>query len=166
MAKKLSTIAYNPMVESVNRKFARRIDKAYNTVITRSTDTTKVVQGTTYMGGSVRHANIVGYGNVAKNVMFFRRPSGFYQKDMSEDGINRRLWFSAASTWANARVKDLTHIAKDRALWVQCVADLSLHVNGISARGYENMRGWLFAIAYKYKANGQTIPTGDLSLDA
>lgn len=166
--KKISNIEFNPMVESVSRKFARRIDKAYNTQITRSTDTVVVIPGTTYMGCSVRSANIVGFGPVKKNVMFFRRPTGYYQKDNSEDGINRRLWFSAASTWASARVKDLTHIAKDRQIWNQCVEDPTLRVNGIHASGYDkkDMRGWLFAIAYKYKANGQQIPSGDLAIDA
>lgn len=157
------------MVESVSRKFARRIDKAYSTLVgTGGTGSNKEIPGIAYMGAQTKQVTYIGYGTFQKNIMFFRRPSGFFKTDKSEAGILRRTYFSVASKWAAARAKNLSTIAADMALYKQCQEDFTKKVKGVGAKGYgpSGIRGWLFAIAMAYQVDGETPPSGALSLDA
>lgn len=147
MAKRFSTIGLNPMVESVNRKFARRVD----TVIDKG------FGASTYMGCSSRMVNVVGVGQKQKNVMFFRRP--IKPPTASDDQIAGRNAFTAASGWVKKYYKDLAYIANNMAKWNEALQHPYKEIKGVRAYGFTKMRNWMFAIAYACYAQDGHVPT-------
>lgn len=164
--KKFSTIGLSPMVESVNRKFARRIDTSYNKRVPKGLDGNNNISipGNTFMGCSTRDVNIIGVGNVKKHIMFFHRPMN--EPVPTQAVLNARTNFSETVEWANTRVKDLSVIANDRQKFLEAKADFSKRIKGVSAYGYEGMRGWMFAIGMAYLKAGQDLPSGAFTWDA
>lgn len=152
MAKKFSTIGLNPMVESVNRKFARRIDTVVD----------KGFGAATYMGCSSRMVNVVGVGQKQKNVMFFRRPIKLTSAP-GEDQLKVRNAFTAASKWVKKYYKDLTYIAPNLAKWNEAIAHPTKSIKGVQAYGKTKMRNWMFAIAYAcYDQDGHVPSDGNI----
>lgn len=166
MAKRFSTIGLSPMVESVNRKFARRIDTSYNKRVPKGLDGNNNISipGNTFMGCSTRDVNIIGVGNVKKHIMFFHRPMN--EPVLTSSQLTNRTNFSDVSQWEVERVKDLSVISNDRQKFLEAKADFSKRIKGVSAYGYEGMRGWLFAIGMAYKKAGDDLPSGAFSWDA
>lgn len=167
MAKRFSTIGLSPMVESINRKFARRIDTSYNKVVEKGlngNDNKIKLPGNTFMGCSSRDVNIIGVGNVKKHIMFFHRPMNVPVPTQAV--LTNRTNFSETSAWVTTRLKDLAVLANDRQKFLVAKEDLSKKIKGVSAYGFEKMRGWLFAIGMGYRAAGQELPSGQLSWDA
>lgn len=166
MAKRFSTIGLSPMVESVNRKFARRIDTSYNKTFPKGLNGNNetALPGNTFMGCSTREVNIIGVGTVKKHIMFFHRPMN--EPVPTAAVLAARTNFSDVSEWANLRVKDLSVISNDRQKFLEAKADFSKRIKGVSAYGYEGMRGWLFAIGMAYKKAGQDLPTVAFTWDA
>lgn len=152
MAKRFSTIGLNPMVESINRKFARRID----TVIDKG------FGASTYMGCSSRMVNIVGVGQKQQNVMFFRRPIKEVAAP-SDDTLKVRNAFTAASKWVKKYYKDLAYISSNMQKWDQARVSPYPSIKGVRAYGFRKMRNWMFAIAYAcYWQDGEVPSTGNL----
>ena len=163
MSRKLSSISYAPMVEGVSRKFARRKDTCTMKEVGYGT-AYRTIPGISYMGGSVRQANINGYGPVTKNVMFFRRP--IKKHVPSADEVTARSNFAEVAVWLKTYYKNLSVLSANRAVYSECVADRSKHVKGVGAWGYETMRGWMFAVGQAYLAEGETLPQTALVIDA
>lgn len=170
MAKRFSTIGFTPMLESVNRKFARRIDTCYNKEVSKGLyggDSSIKLPGNTYMGCSTRQVNVIGVGTVAKNIMFFRRPMN--EPLVTSAQLTNRTNFSETSTWVTERVKNLSVIANDRQKFLEAKADISKKIKGVSAYGYSargGMYGWLFAIGMAYLKAGDDLPSGAFTWDA
>ena len=165
--KRFSTIGFNPMVDSVNRKFARRIDTSYNKTFSKglyggSNDV--AIPGNTFMGCSSREVNVIGVGTLKKNIMFFHRPMNEPLKTSKVIAV--RTNFTEVAEWANERVKDLSVVANDRQKFLEAKADFKKRIKGVSAYGYEGMRGWMFAIGMAYKKAGQDLPSSAFAWDA
>lgn len=162
MAKRFSTIGFNPMVESINRKFARRIDtvtpKKYRKGggFTGMGSDLEVVPGHTYMGASSRIVNVIGVGSVQKNIMFFRKP---WERTtpLSNDETEARTNFGVAAHWVKMAAKNLSVIAQNRQKFNQAKEDFSLKISGVNAFGYTTMRGWMFAIAVATLQEGGSL---------
>lgn len=150
--KKISTIAYAPMVEQVNRKFALRKETCTTKEIGN-----KIIPGVTYMGGSTRHVNINGYGPVNKQIMFFRKP--FKRGPLSSSERIARANFTEVVAWTKALMGDLSTLSQNQIKYKTCVDDPSKSVAGVYAAGYEGMRGWVFAIGIQILGEGQPLPS-------
>lgn len=151
MAKKISTIAYAPMVEQVNRKFALRKETC-----TTKTLGSKIIPGVTYMGGSTRQVNINGYGPVNKQIMFFRKP--YNRGPLSSKERQNRINFSQVSEWTKELMTDVSTLTQNQLKYKACVDDPTKSVKYVHARGYEGMRGWVFAIGMNILGEGETLP--------
>lgn len=106
-----------------------------------------------YMGGAVRQNSRFGYGIEKKNYMFLRfnpRTSA-----ASSDETLARQAFGLSSQAAVRWAKDLSQIATIVAAWKE---PSNGSANGVHKNGY-TLRGWLFAVAYSYAIEQETIPT-------
>lgn len=148
-----NNIAFMPVVDSISRKFALRREKCTDHFDNRSG---LKIQGVAYMGASVRHRYIAGIGSVAENVFFMRKREGVRVPTQAD--LERREYFSQASAWTNAALKDLTAITANQQKWAQARNDFSKTIKGVGAAGY-NQKGWMFAIAYAMVKAGETLPT-------
>ena len=156
MAKKLSTISYNPMVDGVSRKFARRADTCTPRTIIKSSGSDVVIPGFTYMGGSQRTVTILGSGPITKQVMFFRRPMA-KPIPTSEQMVNRTN-FSEASKWGYNAMHNLSVLSQNRAKINEMLADTSKRIKGLSPKGYQSYAGFCKAVAYAILAAEETLP--------
>lgn len=149
MAKRFSTIGLNPMVESVNRKFARRVDTCIDHGFGAST----------FMGCSSQMVNVVGVGQKQKNVMFFRRPIKPHAPGEGE--LEARNNFTAASKWVKKYYKDLSYLAGNMQKWDEARTHPFKSIKNVRAYGYTKMRNWMFAIAVScIKLDGHVPATG------
>lgn len=152
--KNFSTIGFNPMVESVNRKFARRRDKCNNRTILRSASGSGIkLQGSTYMGASSRIVNLACIGPTQKNVMFFRRPINL-KLSQSSKALNARQYFLECLDWVKNAQTDLTSFSQNLAKWNTAKNDRTKTINHISAEGYATAKGWMFAVVHAGIYNG------------
>lgn len=136
------SIAYAPMIESVNRKFARRQD-----VIGKNINY--------YMGGGTRVNNYAGIGPVSKNYMFFRKFASSVSPTPEQDQL--RVFFGLAASARAFILKDLTQISSVNNLYKQAMEDKSKRINGISAYG-RSFKGWVFAVCYERAKDESVTP--------
>lgn len=127
------SIAYAPMIESVNRKFARRQD-----VIGKNINY--------YMGGGTRTNTYAGIGPVAKNYMFFRKFAS--SVPASAEQIKVKEFFGHAASARAYILMDLTQISSVNNLYKQAMENKSKTISGISAYG-RSLRGWVFAVCFE-----------------
>lgn len=151
MAKEFkSNITFMPVVESISRKFALRRE-------TCSTKTIgdKIIAPVQYMGSGARRHFVAGLGTVTKNYFFMRKfaRSTF----VTDDEQLNRSYFGSVSKWNKLVWKSLSVLTQNQEKWEQAVADPSLTIKGISARGY-NSHGWSFAIGMAIKKADETLP--------
>ena len=164
MAKLKANIAYIPVVESINRKFALR----KNTCSINTIDGTHLVLATEvnkFMGGATRTTNRAGVGTCTRNYMFFRenpRSSATTQEER-----DRRNLFGQIGAVVPIIFKDLSQLTRMTEMWVEALADASKACNGISAKGY-TWRGWVFAVQYagKLASSSYDITKFPTSFDA
>lgn len=153
MARNFNTIGYNPMVESVNRKFARNID----TCVPKAIPGNRTLPGQLYMGAYTREVNLAGIGPVKKNTMFLRKP--YKPAARTSAQLDVRLAFKSATTWARDARKDLSVLAANQEKWKTASANRSKTIKGVSAYGYQSMLGWMTAIAFQCAVQDGNVPT-------
>lgn len=150
MAKLKANIAYMPVVESINRKFALRKNTCS---MDNHIDGARVLLETEvakFMGGATRTTNRAGVGTCTRNYMFFRenpRSSATTQEER-----DRRTLFGQIGAAVPAIFKDLSQVTTMTQMWIEALADSSKACNGIAAKGY-TWRGWVFAVQYAGKLN-------------
>lgn len=127
------SIAYAPMIESVNRKFARRKD-----VIGKNINF--------YMGGGTRINTYAGIGPVSKNYMFFRKFASSVTP--TPEQVQLQEFFGYAASARAYILKDLTQIPSVNNLYKQAMEDKSKKISGVSAYG-RSLRGWVFTVCYE-----------------
>lgn len=152
MPKKVkSNISFMPVVESISRKFALRRETCVEKKIGD-----KVVAPIKYMGSGTRTVKVAGYGAVNKNYFFMRK----YQRTspISEDEQQARINFTAVSKWVTAAMKSLQSLTQNQEKWLQASEDITKKIHGVSAAGYESMRGWMFAVAMALKTDDVPLP--------
>lgn len=151
MAVVKSTIKYLTGVEAVQRKFALRRSKCYDHFVGLTR-----VKGTTYIGGSVRSKNILGYGPVSTNVVFMRMAGGLAPQATTLQ-LSVREFFRIATQWAHAAMKDLSYVTSNTEKINACVADPSKTIGGVSPIG-NTLYGFYFKYAYKYAEDQGQAP--------
>lgn len=165
MAKKLSTISFMPAVDGISRKFALRKETCTTKELSRG-NSELTIPGVAYMGASVRNVSIVGYGPVAKNVLFFRRPMAKPVPTARQLEVQAR--FQQVNQWVLAAFEDLSAMAINITRWRDAKADLTKTISGVSARGYQTMSGWMKGVVHAYVVDhegstpsGHTLPNFD-----
>ena len=151
MGRKLSTISYHPMVTGISRKFATNDQKCVNRTIQKGSGSRVLIPGVSYMGAQVRNVTLNGHGNVQKNVMFFRKPIAPILPSQRQSLV--RICFAYALAWVKEAWDDLSVVSANSAKYEAAKADFSKTIHGVSAEGYEGMRGWMTAVAFAIKYN-------------
>lgn len=152
-----SNISYDPMIESVNRKFTQRANKCSKP----TTEGPVALGGVRYMGGATRNGFRGGLGSCSRNYMFFR--DGYRDSVVTAEEMDRRVRFAKAAAGRNYIIKDLSQVTTVTNLWIQAKDDTTKTINGVSTRGY-TYRGWIMAVQYKglegdHSYNEKQFPT-------
>lgn len=154
MAKKLSNVVLMPAVEGISRKIALRretcIEKSVNVGDLGSPQDAMKIPGNTYMGIVSRLRNVNGVGQVRQNFLFVRK--SIVATPLTAEQLDQRAYFSAGIKWVNAAWYDLNAITVNQQRYEAAKADFTKKIEGVSAYGYQNMRGWMKAIAIRLKA--------------
>lgn len=154
MAKKLSNVQLAFAVEGISRKLALRretcIEKAVNVGGLRNTPDQMKIPGHTYMGIVSRMRNVNGIGQVRQNFLFIRK--SMVAAPLTSEQLDQRAYFGAGVKWVKDAWSDLNAITQNQQRYKAAREDFSKTIEGVSAYGYKNMRGWMSAIAIRLKA--------------
>lgn len=160
MAKKLSNVVLMPAVEGISRKIALRretcIEKSVNVGSLGSAQDAIKIPGTTYMGIVSRLRNVNGIGQVRQNFLFIRKSTEALP--LTSEQLDQRAYFSAGVKWVKDAWTDLNAITNNQMRYAAAREDFTKKIEGVSAYGYKNMRGWMTAIAIRLKA-ADKLPT-------
>lgn len=150
-------IAYDPVVQQVNRKFALRKNTCGPKKKVGPVETVPV----RWMGGATRHTYRAGLGDVYKNIFVMRENAR--GTILSANELNSQYRFNAVSKWVSAALKDLMCVTNNGLKWQAAKEDLSKTIEGVSANGY-TYHGWMFAVisAYFLNHSNQVPQTHDL----
>lgn len=169
MAKKLSNVVLMPAVEGISRKIALRretcVEKKVNVGKIQEAQDALKIPGTTYMGVVSRMRNVNGVGQVRQNYLFIRK--SIVAPDLTSEQLDQRAYFSTGLKWVKAAWSDLSAITDNQLRYNAARADFSKKIQGVSAYGYKNMRGWMSAIAIRLAAadklptSGHVLPNFD-----
>lgn len=158
--KKISNVDLMPAVEGLSRKLALVREKCYTKSIGKGgedSNTEVVIPGHTYMGVITKDVNIIGYGTTKRVRLFMRKP--VKAPVPTAQDLARRLYFTEGVKWTNAALQDLTVVTANQQKFHDAVEDLSKTISGVSAAGYQSIRGWMAAIAIKLAAAEQLPQT-------
>lgn len=147
-----------PAVEGISRKWARRKDVCVNKSIALGSSLTNKVEipGQAYFGSVSKTVTVNGYGPVVKNTLFMRKP--IYLGDVTDAQLTQRELFAAALAWTNEALYNLSAIAVNEARYKAALADFTKTINGVSAKGYQGMKGWMSAVAIATKKATGSLP--------
>lgn len=163
--RKISNIQFDPVVQSINRKFATRKTTCTNKYAIKGSMITStpmpeaniVVPGARYMGAYGRTVKLTGIGDVVKNTFFMRNPMA--GRFPSQNELDTRARFAQANQWAREALEDLGAIAHNNALFIQAQKTPAATIKGVACIGYQSMRGWMCAIAFAILKAGETLPS-------
>lgn len=159
--KKMQKINFILPVESISRKFARRVDTCAGEKVALGNK--YIVPSKAWLGAGVRTVRVVGTGIVSYNYFVARKYGRLTPVTSAERNV--RMYFQMANQWVVAAMADLMAISANQAKWDAATQDLSKKISTISAGGYQTMRGWMCAIAYAIKSTGGTLPQDHLLPD-
>ncbi len=149
MARKLlGSVAYQPVVETVSRKFTTRKNVAHAASAPGSTGRIKFAANG-WMGGMVRRYNLPGIGECFKNCLVIRESGRTSAVKPAE--IQLRALFASVARGKNHILHDLMQLTQVQTLYNQArdtagTVDAK-KINGVSAYGY-TLSGWVFAVQY------------------
>lgn len=147
MAKNLiGSVAYQPVVESISRKFTRKANTASRKF--KAGPIWVAPQG--WMGGAVRTSNRAGLGECKKNYLVIRE--NVRTSPVTAEEITLRSRFSESVRGANAILLDLMQLTQVQQMFITArnsvgTAEVKT-VNGVSAYGYAGIRSWIMAVQY------------------
>lgn len=139
-------------IESVSRKFALRRETAGEKSVTDAGDGSKSVEipSTKFMGGMVRTRKVMtGTGKIeqfSQQLLFVKKYGR--STSLNADEQRNRNYFAKASEGASHIMKDLMQISYVQQQWMNALNDPNVHPNGVSRKGYGNIRDWVFAVQY------------------
>lgn len=161
MAKKLSNVVLMPAVEGISRKIALRretcIEKKVNVGDIQEIKNELKIPGTAYMGVVSRLRNVNGVGQVRQNYLFIRKSTAALPP--TSEQLDQRAAFQLGLKWVKDAWSDLSAITTNQLRYNEAREDYSKKIAGVSAYGYQNMRGWMSAIAIRLKAAGKLPET-------
>lgn len=154
MAKKLSNVVLMPAFEGISRKIALRretcLEKDVNVGDIQKDQDSLKIPGTTYMGVVSRLRNVNGVGQVRQNFLFIRK--SIVAPTLTSEQLDQRAYFTEGLKWVKDAWSDLNAITQNQMRYKAAREDYSKKIQGVSAYGYKNMRGWMSAIAIRLKA--------------
>ena len=77
---------------------------------------------------------------------------------LTTEQLDNRAYFPQANAWVVAAQTDLMAITTNQQRFKAAKEDLSKKIEGVSLEGYQKMRGWMCAIAFRLLSNGKTLP--------
>lgn len=158
MAKKLSNVVLMPAVEGISRKIALRRETCFEKIVNvGSLGNVQEIPGTTYMGVVSRLRNVNGVGHVRQNYLFMRKSTETLPP--TSEQLDQRAYFAAGLKWVKDALSDLMAITENQLRYKAALADFTKKIEGVSAFGYKNMRGWMTAIAIRLRAAGKLPQT-------
>lgn len=163
--KKLSNVQLAYAVEGISRKLALRRETCVEKKLNVGGNGFKHlnIPGHTYMGIVSNVVNVHGYGQVRKNRLFIRK--SMVAPVSTNEQLDNRAYFQQANAWVVAAQKDLMAITTNQQRFIAARADLSKKIEGVSLEGYQKMRGWMCAIAFRLLSNGKTLPENHILPD-
>lgn len=144
MAKKLSKIGYILPVESISRKFAPRHETCRAKGSNVNVGPGYILPTKKWLGAAALESRVFGVGAVTKNILVCRAYGR--TSPVSADELVNRANFEKATKWVSVAMKDLMSISDNQYKFQQAIEDLTKRISGVSAAGYQTMRGWMFAI--------------------
>lgn len=167
-SKKLSNIAFDPVVQQINRKFATRKTTCTNKYFRKGDGngtgdqplpggSNVVIPGTRYMGAYGRTVRITGVGLVQRNTFFMRNPMQAAQ--VTTNALTARANFGKAVNWAREGMDDLAAFNVNQKRFVESKDDKSKTIKGKANVGYQTVRGYIAGMAYAILASGSELPT-------
>lgn len=165
--KRLSNIAFDPVVQQINRKFATRKTTCTNKYYVKGNNggagdqplpsvSNVVIPGTRYMGAYGRTVRITGVGLVQKNTFFMRNP--MQAAVPTTAALTARANFAKAVKWTNEGYEDLTAFTVNQHRFVDSKDDTTKTIKGKANVGYQSMRGYICGMAYAIVSSGDVLP--------
>lgn len=139
-------------IESVSRKFALRRETAGEKSVLNAGDGTKSVEipSTKFMGGMVRTRKVMtGIGKIeqfSQQLLFVKKYGR--STGITTDEVRARNLFKRASQGTAHIMKDLMQISYVQLQFNLALNDPNVHPNGVSRKGYDAIRDWVFAVQY------------------
>ena len=143
MAKRLSKIGYILPVESISRKFAPR----HETCRAKGAypiGPQYLIPSKKWLGAATLESFVVGVGAITKNILICRAHGR--TSAVTADELMNRSNFEKATKWTNFAMKDLMAISDNQHRFQQAREDQTKRISGVSAFGYQTMRGWMVAV--------------------
>lgn len=137
-------IAFTPVVEQINRKFAPKDQTCSAAKMVGPV----LLESNSWMGAATRVTNRGGLGETRKNYFVFRENARL--STLSQDEIESRALFADAVQGAYECRINLSYIARIMEMFQQSSVDARKKVNGVNAKGY-TLTGWTVAVQYAGK---------------
>lgn len=154
--KKLSKIGYMNPVEQISRKFVPRHMTSRAAQSSSLPGPGYILPKVKWFGAAVQERKVQGYGTVTKNIFVCRQYSRESLPKAPE--LMNRGNFAVAQKWTTLAFKDLMAQGTNIQRWLDAINDFSKTIEGVSAKGYQSTRGWVFAVAMAILGGGGTLP--------
>ena len=137
-------IAFTPVVEQINRKFAPKAQTCSAAKMVGPV----MLESNSWMGAATRVDNRGGLGETRKNYFVFRENARL--SPVSQEEIEARVLFAQATAGAYSCRINLSYIARMQQQFKESSIDSRKRINGINAKGY-TFTGWTVAVQYAGK---------------
>lgn len=137
-------IAFTPVVEQINRKFAPKAQTCSAAKMVGPV----MLESNSWMGAATRVTDRGGLGETRKNYFVFRENARL--STVSTNEIAHRVMFEDAVKGAYECRVNLSYIARMQTMFKQSSADASKKINGVNAKGY-TFAGWTVAVQFAGK---------------
>lgn len=141
-----SNITYQPVVESINRKFVPKAETCHNSSPAGNSAGPVKYESTGWMGGATRMSSRAGLGQCSRNYCVIRANARTTPYSANEIANHER--FDTIQAAVRVIIHDLAQITRIQEMWATAVTNpTSKSINGIFAYGY-TFKGWVFAVQY------------------
>lgn len=137
-------IAFTPVVEQINRKFAPKAQTCSAAKMVGPV----MLESNSWMGAATRVTDRGGLGETRKNYFVFRENARL--STVSTNEIAHRVMFEDAVKGAYECRVNLSYVARMQTMFKQSSADASKKINGVNAKGY-TFAGWTVAVQFAGK---------------
>lgn len=137
-------IAFTPVVEQINRKFAPKDQTCSAAKMVGPV----MLESNSWMGAATRVTDRGGLGETRKNYFVFRENAR--QSFLTTEEIANRVLFADAVKGAYECRINMSYIARIQRMFKESAADGRKKVNGVNAKGY-TYTGWTVAVQYAGK---------------
>ena len=137
-------IAFTPVVEQINRKFAPK-----NQTCSASKRLGPILlESNSWMGAATRSSLRGGLGETRKNYFVFRENARM--SNLSNEEVAGRQLFVQAIAGSRDCLSNLSYVARIMQQYNESSINASKRINGVNAKGY-TLQGWAMAVQYAGK---------------